>query len=143
MDAERRKEQALELIDNAELLRRDGQIKAAIAMYQEATKLDPGLWKAYFGLASVYRDGRMRHEELNTLRKALTVVQTDHEKAATLNNLNDVLSFFGDVEQARICMEQAVALEPQNALWWSNLYIPRLANSTGRGGLAANWRLRW
>ena len=121
MSAKRRKEQALELIDNAELLRRDGQIKAAIAMYQEATKLDPGLWRAYFELASVYRDSRMRHEELNTLRKALKIVQTDHERAATLNNLSDVLSFFGDVEQAGVCMEQAVALEPQNALCWGNL----------------------
>lgn len=121
MGTERRKEQTLDLIDKAELLRRDGQIKAAIAMYQKVTKLDPGLWRAYFELASVYRDSRMRHEELNTLRNALTIVQTDHDRATTLNALNDVLSFFGDVRQARVCMEQAVNLEPQNTLWWGNL----------------------
>lgn len=112
---------ALELVEKGENFARYGQKEKAIARYKKAIEAEPGLWKAYFKLSSAYKDTRMRREELDTLQSALTICQTDKERAMTLNNLTDVLSFFGEYEDAIMCLEQAITLEPESSIYWGNL----------------------
>jgi tetratricopeptide (TPR) repeat protein len=112
---------ASRLLEKGENLGRYGQIREAIAFYNAALRLNPEFWKAYFKLSSAYRDVRMRREELSTLQYAITVARTDRERSVILNNLSDVLSFYGNVDEAVMCLEQAMALEPENALYMGNL----------------------
>jgi tetratricopeptide (TPR) repeat protein len=118
---EAKTQKALEMVEKGRAAEEHGQPAEAIACYKEAIEIDSDCWKAYFRLSSAYRDTRIRDEELNTLRDALEIPQSDQERAIMLNNLSDPLLFYGKVEEALSCLEKAISLEPNSAVCWGNL----------------------
>lgn len=110
-----------ELIQCGRQLHESGNFDEAIKIFLQVVQIAPDNFDVYFSLAESYRISNRRHEELETMQKALSVSKTNDERAKALNNLSDPTAYYGYIEEAIGYLREAVSLFPDSAFYWMNL----------------------
>jgi tetratricopeptide (TPR) repeat protein len=94
------------------ILKRQGQLAAAIACYRTAIKLDPKDAKTHYNLGHALEKQGNLDGAITCYRKALAI---DPKYAQAHNNLGDALSVKWELEGAIACYQKALALNPKFA----------------------------
>ncbi len=108
----------LSLMREATQLERNGQLPEAIAKYNQALNVDPHNWQVQLSFARVkHRIGDL-DGALNLYQKLLATYPND---AVSLNDVGLLLARQGNIRDAKVRLERAVALQPQSKRYRNNL----------------------
>jgi len=112
-------------------LKDEGDIKAAIASYRAALKIEPDHAKVLCNLGNALKDGGELEQALDSYRQAL---QIDPDFAEAYNNMGSALMTRADTAEAINCYKQALALRPDyaDAAW-------NLVGTATNSGEAEDW----
>lgn len=101
-----------------ELLRRAGQLEAAIASHKIALSMEPHSAENHFLLGLAYNDARQFELAIQHYHIALSY---DQNYGVAWNNLGAALESTGDKKTAKIAYATAIALNPKHAEAQNNL----------------------
>lgn len=101
-----------------ELLRRAGQLEAAIASHNNVINIEPDSSENHFLLALSYNDNRQFELAIQHYHIALSLDKTN---GLAWNNLGASLENLGDKQQARLAYEEAICLNPSHTEAQNNL----------------------
>ena len=101
-----------------ELLRRTGQLEAAIASHHNVINREPESSENHFLLALSYNDNHQFELAIQHYRIALSL---DKHHGLAWNNLGASLECLGDKQQAKLAYEEAIRLNPNHAEAQNNL----------------------
>ena len=101
-----------------ELLRRVGQLEAAIALHHEVINREPESSEGHFLLALSYNDNHQFELAIQHYRMALSL---DKNYGLAWNNLGASLECLGDKSQAKLAYEEAIRLNPNHTEAQNNL----------------------
>jgi tetratricopeptide (TPR) repeat protein len=102
----------------ADLLRRSGDARGALDMYEEAIRLNPDNAQLRSNLGGLFRDLRRTDAAVAMLREA---VRIDPGYVPARNNLGAALHDRGNLDAAVGELREAVRLDPAYAPGWANL----------------------
>lgn len=103
-----------------ELLRRSGQLEAAIAAHKAAIRIEPHSHENHFLLGLVYNDSRQFELAVHYYHIALSY---DYTYGIAWNNLGASLEKLGDKHTAKIAYTTAIAINPKHAEAQNNLGV--------------------
>ena len=101
-----------------ELLRRIGQLEAAIGAHQKVINIEPESAENHFLLALAYNDNHQFELAIQHYRIALSL---DKNYGLAWNNLGASLECLGDKQQAKLAYEEAIRLNPNHIEAQNNL----------------------
>lgn len=101
-----------------ELLRRTGQLDAAIALQQKIIAIEPESAENYFLLALSYYDNHQFELAIKHYRITLAL---DKNHGLAWNNLGATIECLGNKEEAKLAYEEAIRLNPNHAEAQNNL----------------------
>ncbi len=101
-----------------ELLRRVGQLEAAISLHQTIINIEPESSENHFLLGLSYHDNHQFELAIQHYRIALSL---DKNHGLAWNNLGASLECLGNKQQAKIAYEKAIRLNPNHAEAQNNL----------------------
>lgn len=101
-----------------ELLRRVGQLEAAIVAHNTAVSLEPDSSENHFHLALAYND---KHQFKLAIQHYRIAISMDQNYDLAWNNLGTSLESIGDIPQAKNAYTMAIRLNPNHAEAQNNL----------------------
>ena len=101
-----------------ELLRRVGQLNAAIALHQTLITIEPESSESHFLLALSYADNHQFELAIQHYRIALSL---DKNHGLAWNNLGAALEYQGHKQSAKLAYEEAIRLNPKHTEAQNNL----------------------
>ena len=101
-----------------ELLRRVGQLEAAIALHHNVINIEPESCENHFLLALSYNDNHQFELAIQHYRIALSL---DKNHGLAWNNLGASLEYLGEKPQAKLAYEEAIHLNPNHTEAQNNL----------------------
>jgi tetratricopeptide (TPR) repeat protein len=123
--------QARLFLDHGQTYARDGQWRAAIALYKNALDINPGLADAHFLLGVAYHQRNDNRHAVSALRRA---GELDPRSARIFYNLGVAYAHTGEMAKEIAAYKRAIRLEPGHASAHYNLATAYW--SQGRDGLA-------
>jgi tetratricopeptide (TPR) repeat protein len=114
-------------------LKRDGDIKGAIAQYQEAVRLNPKMADAQNNLANILYKERDLRGAIQHYRAALAL---QPNSAGIHMNLGSALDDSGDADGAMTEYKEAIRLDPKNSTAHYNLAILYLKKKDNANAVA-------
>ena len=128
--------------------RAQGHLAEAVSQYQQVTRLKPNYAQAHNTLGILLRE----QGELNeAVASFLQVVHLVPDSASAYSNLGSVLRELASasrdeslIDQAMVCHDRAVTLEPKNAMYHWNRALALLSfGDFARGWPEFEWRLHY
>lgn len=101
-----------------ELLRRTGQLEAAIASHHVAIQIEPHLAENHFLLGLAYNDN---HQFELAIKHYHTALSYDHNNGLAWNNLGASYESMGNKQTAKIAYATAIGLNPKHVEAQNNL----------------------
>ena len=101
-----------------ELLRRVGQLAAAIAVHNEVIKIEPESSENHYLLALSYNDNRQFELAIQHYRIAISL---NKNYGLAWNNLGASLECLGNKQEAKLAYEEAIRLNPRHPEAQNNL----------------------
>ncbi|MCY3622030.1 MAG: tetratricopeptide repeat protein [Gammaproteobacteria bacterium] len=123
-----------------ELARRRGQLAEAESRFREVLAIDEGDGVAHAGLGTVLFRQKRFAEALDHLRLAVEMPGTDETRGPLYLFMGQAAGELGDLEEAEVHLERAMAEMPENVL--TLLAMAELRNRQGRVDEAATYRRR-
>lgn len=112
-------EEIKQLQEEADQLYKDGRLERAVAVYEQITAVEPDHAWAHSRIGAIMAQWERLDEAEAALRRA---IELDPKLAQAHSNLGNILYVRGDYQGAFQKYQDAIAINPENPVFYQNLH---------------------